>query len=90
MIPDWARILLSIGGAVLVAYLTVEVRLAKLTTQLEEREKTRSLEMSYVERRLQMFHQEVIRVRDAYHDLRKKTIEAWAYVRKRQGKDLED
>lgn len=90
MLPDWLKILLSIAGAVLSAYVTVEVRLARLATRQEEREKQRQLEMTYIERRLEMFQQEVIRVRDAYHNLRGKTIEAWAYVRKKQGKELDE
>jgi hypothetical protein len=90
VLPDWLKILLSISGAVITAYVMVEVKLAKLETRLEEREKQRLQELKFIDRRLEMFHQEVIRIRDAYHDLRKKTIEAWAWVRKREGRDLGD
>lgn len=90
MSPDWIKFWVAIGAAVVSAYVTFEVRHARMKTQMEEREKQRVLEMSFVNRRLNMLNQEVKRVRDAYHDLRKKTIEAWAYARQRQGKDLDD
>lgn len=90
MIPDWIKVLLSIAGAVITAYVMVEVKLARLETRLEEREKQRLQELAFIDRRLEMFHQEVIRIRDAYHDLRKKTIEAWARGRKKDGRGLGD